>query len=171
MFRLTTRIWGVIPVADFDGRIAEYPGQAVGLKRTGENRMFRTPLHIVFLGIFAPLSAFATGQQRIETITAQVHSEMARSADTLPSARSHFHHVINCLVDPDNKLFDLRSGNPCAGMGSSGGALHDEAQTEAQKKELQHALSIAERGSHSSSLEIAHIYAEWLSEILTRANL
>jgi hypothetical protein len=78
--------------------------------------------------------------------------------------------VINCLVDPKDKAFDLRSGNPCEGMGADGGALHDEAQTEPQKRELQHALNIAERGSRSTSLDTAHVYAEWLSEILQHAS-
>ncbi len=54
-------------------------------------------------------------------------------------------------------------------MGSSG-ALHDEAKTDALKKELQHAVEIAERGAHSKSLEIAHIYAEWLAEVLQHAS-
>lgn len=113
-------------------------------------------------------SAFAAPAQRIETITAQVHAEMARASDRLTSAHSHFHHVINCLVDPDNKLFDARADNPCAGMGSGGGALHDEASTPAQKQQLQHALDIATRGARSSSLETARVYAEWLSEVLKR---
>lgn len=111
---------------------------------------------------------FAAPAQRIETITAQVHAEMARASDRLSSARSHFHHVINCLVDPDDKLFDARADNPCAGMGSGGGALHDEASTPAQKQQLQHALDIATRGARSGSLEAAHVYAEWLSEVLKR---
>jgi hypothetical protein len=118
----------------------------------------------------APLSGFAAPAQHIETITAQVHTDMARASDRLSSARSHFQHVINCLVDPDNKLFDARADNPCAGMGSGGGALHDEVQTPAQKQQLQHALDIATRGLHSGSLETAHVYAEWLSEILKKEN-
>ena len=121
----------------------------------------------LILGLAAP-SAFAAPAQRIETITAQVHAEMARASDRLSSARSHFHHVINCLVDPENKLFDARADNPCAGMGSGGGALHDEASTPAQKQQLQHALDIATRGAGSASLEAARVYAEWLSEVLKR---
>lgn len=117
-----------------------------------------------------PLAAGAAEQQRIETITAGVHAAMARQADTLPSARGHFHHVINCLVDPDNKLFDARAENPCAGMGSSAGALRDEARTDALKKDLQHAVEVADRGLHAKSLESAHVYAEWLAEILGRAS-
>ena len=116
----------------------------------------------------APLGGFAASAQRIETITAQVHADMARAPDRLPRARSHFQHVLNCLVDPDNKLFDARADNPCAGMGSGGGALHDEVQTPAQRQQLQHALDIATRGLHSGSLETARVYAEWLSEVLKR---
>jgi hypothetical protein len=116
----------------------------------------------------ASANGFAAPAQRIETITAQVHAEMARASDRLSSAHSHFHHVINCLVDPENKLFDVRADNPCAGMGSGGGALHDEASTTEQKQQLQHALDIATRGSRSGSLEAARVYAEWLSEVLKR---
>jgi hypothetical protein len=130
--------------------------------------MFRKTFRIVLIGLLLPLSAFAAGPKNLETTTASIHAGMAIAADTLPIARSHFHHVINCLVDPDSKLFDAHADNPCAGMGRDGGALRDEAQTDAQKKELQHALSIAQRGARSPSLEIAHIYAEWLAEILQR---
>ena len=116
----------------------------------------------------APLNGIAAPAQRIETITAQVHAGMARASDRLPSVRAHFQHVINCLVDPDNKLFDARADNPCAGMGSGGGALHDEAATLEQRQQLQHALDIATRGLHTASLETAHVYAEWLSDVLKR---
>jgi len=131
---------------------------------TGINRFVAAAL---IAGAATP-NALAAPAQRIETITAHVHSEMARASDRLSSAHSHFHHVINCLVDPDNKLFDVRADNPCAGMGSGGGALHDEASTPAQKEQLQHALDIATRGARSGSLEAARVYAEWLSEVLKR---
>jgi hypothetical protein len=120
------------------------------------------------LGLLVSPAIFAAAQQRIETITAQVHSEMARAADSLPSVKSHFHHVVNCLVDPDSRSFDVRADNPCAGMGSGGGALHDETLTDGQRKELLHAVEIAERGAHSTSIEVAHVYAEWLSDVLKR---
>ncbi|GAA0718184.1 hypothetical protein [Dokdonella soli] len=132
--------------------------------------MFRKVLCVALSGMLASPIALAASQQRIETITAQVHAGMALAANTLPTARSHFHHVINCLVDPDSKLFDKRAENPCAGMGAEKGALHDEAQTDAQKKDLQHALGVAQRGLSSKTLEVAHVYAEWLSEILKDAN-
>lgn len=132
--------------------------------------MFRkTAISFACAILFAGSAVAAAPQQHIETITAQVHAEMARNADSLNAAHQHFHHVINCIVDPDNKLFELRAGNPCASMGSSGGALHDEAQTDAQKKQLQHALDIAKRGAASKTMEIAMIYAEWLSDVLKQA--
>lgn len=122
------------------------------------------------LMMLSPLAASAAGQQRIETITAGVHATMARNADTLQSVRGHFHHVINCIVEPENKLFDARAENPCLGMGSSAGALRDEAKTDALKKDLEHALEVADRGLHAKSLEAAHAYAEWLAEILRSAS-
>ncbi len=128
-------------------------------------------LFCLALLVLLPLSTMATtvGPQHLETTTASIHTGMAMAADTLPIAKSHFHHVINCLVDRDSKLFDVHSDNPCDGMGRDGGALRDEAQTEAQKKELQHALNIAQRGARATTLEMAHVYAEWLAEILQRA--
>jgi hypothetical protein len=124
---------------------------------------------LAFAVLLAGSASAAAPQQHIETITAQVHSEMALNADSLNSAHAHFHHVINCIVDPDNKLYELRSGNPCASMGSSGGALRDEAQTDAQKKLLQHALDIAKRGAASKTMDMAKLYAEWLSDVLKQA--
>jgi hypothetical protein len=132
-----------------------------------------TSLRAAALGMLAALGCAAAQaaapQQHIETITAQVHSEMALNADSLNSARMHFHHVINCIVDPDDKLYELRAGNPCASMGSSGGALRDEAQNDVQKKQLQHALEIARRGAASKTIEMARLYAEWLSDVLKTA--
>jgi len=132
--------------------------------------MFRTKA-ISFAGalLLAGSAVAAAPQQRIETITAQVHARMALNADSVSAAHQHFHHVINCIVDPDNKLFELRAGNPCASMGSSSGALHDEAQNEAQKKQLQHALDIAQRGAACKTMELAKIYAEWLADVLEQA--
>lgn len=127
-------------------------------------------LLFVMLGASVPLHA-ATPPQHIETITAQVHAEMANHAETIASMHAHFHHVINCIVDPENRLFDLRAGNPCASMGSSGGALRDEAGSDAQKKLLQHALDIAQRGAAAKSMETSRVYAEWLSDVLKQAML
>jgi len=148
-------------------RIEGHP--AVKLTK-GENRMFlKSGVSLLLAVLFAGSAAAAAPQQHIETITAQVHSEMALNADSLNSAHAHFHHVINCIVDPDNKLFELRAGNPCASMGSSGGALRDEAQTDTQKKQLEHALEIAKRGAVAKNMEMAKVYAEWLSDVLKQA--
>ena len=132
--------------------------------------MFRKVGYTLIFAAFCVGSVHAAPAQHIETITAQVHAEMALNADSLNAAHQHFHHVINCIVDPDSKLFELRAGNPCASMGSSGGALRDEAQTETRKKELQHALDIAKRGAASKSMELAKVYAEWLSDVLKQAS-
>ena len=131
--------------------------------------MFRKAGYTLAFAAFCVGSVHAAAPQNIETITAQVHAEMALNADSVNAARQHFHHVINCIVDPDNKLFELRAGNPCASMGSSSGALRDEAQSDAQKKQLQHALEIAKRGAASKSMEMAKVYAEWLSDVLKQA--
>lgn len=132
--------------------------------------MFRKAGYTLAFAALCVGSVHAAAPQNIETITAQVHAEMALNADSLNAAHQHFHHVINCIVDPDSKLYELRAGNPCASMGSSGGALRDEAQTETRKKELQHALEIAKRGAAAKSMELAKVYAEWLSDVLKQAS-
>ena len=30
----------------------------------------------------------------------------------------HLHHTLNCLVGPQDKLFDASAGNPCQGQGN-----------------------------------------------------
>ena len=132
--------------------------------------MFRKAGYALVFAALCVGSVRAAAPQHIETITAQVHAEMALNADSLNAAHQHFHHVINCIVDPDSRLYELRAGNPFAGMGSSGGALRDEASTDARKRELQHALDIAKRGAAAKSMDLAKVYAEWLSDVLKQAS-
>jgi len=130
--------------------------------------MLRTTSHALLLGLLMPLAAFAADASHVETATAFVHARLAMSAQNLPETRRHLHHVVNCLVAPTDKRFDAHAGNPCEGMGSDAGALRDEAPTDARRQELQHAVDIAERGVASKSLETAHVYAEWLADLLQR---
>jgi len=133
-----------------------------------ELRMLRNTPAVLLLGLLMPLAAFAADTPHVESATAFVHARLAMSAQNLAETRRHLHHVVNCLVAPTDKLFDARAGNPCEGMGTDAGALHDEAPTDARKQELQHALDIAERGVVAKSLETAHVYAEWLADLLQR---
>lgn len=122
----------------------------------------------LLFGLLMPFAAAAADTPHVETATAFVHARLAMSAQTLPDARRHLHHVVNCLVAPTDRQFDAHAGNPCEGMGADAGALRDEAPTDARRQELQHALDIAERGLGSKSLDTTHVYSEWLSDLLQR---
>lgn len=124
-----------------------------------------------FIATLAPLllaaaNAGAEPASNIQTTTAFVHAEMALAATSLRDARAHFHHVINCIADRKGPPFDAKFADPCDGMGSDSGALHDEATTEADKHRLERALDVAQRGAATKSADRAHVYAEWLVSML-----
>ncbi|TMI90073.1 MAG: hypothetical protein E6H00_07725 [Bacillati bacterium ANGP1] len=54
---------------------------------------------------------------KIEIKTAITHAGFASKYDSLNEVTLHLHHVVNCLVGPDDKLFDKAAGNPCQGQG------------------------------------------------------
>ncbi len=54
---------------------------------------------------------------KIELKTAITHAGFASKGDSLAEVTLHLHHVVNCLVGPDDKLFDKAAGNPCQGQG------------------------------------------------------
>ncbi len=63
-----------------------------------------------------------------ELKTAITHAGFAQKYDTMKEVTLHLHHVVNCLVGPNDKLFDAGAGNPCQGQGN--GILSDiKAQT------------------------------------------
>ena len=52
-----------------------------------------------------------------ELKTAITHAGFAAKYDTLQEVTLHLHHAVNCLVGPDDPLFDKAAGNPCQGQG------------------------------------------------------
>ena len=52
-----------------------------------------------------------------ELKTAITHAGFATKYDTSQEVTLHLHHVVNCLVGPDDSLFDKAAGNPCQGQG------------------------------------------------------
>ena len=54
---------------------------------------------------------------KIEIKTAITHAGFAVKYDSLSEVTLHLHHVVNCIVGPDDKLFDKTAGNPCQGQG------------------------------------------------------
>ncbi len=67
--------------------------------------------------------------------TAITHAGFAAKYDTMKEVTLHLHHVINCLVGTDDKMFDKAAGNPCQGQGKgimpdlkAKGGMDQEAQ-------------------------------------------
>jgi len=94
---------------------------------------------LAFAGLTAllPASALADGPQAVG-IAAQ-HAGLAAAAGNMNLARTHLHHVLNCLVGPGGDGFDAAPGNPCANAG--GGAIPQTANPEEKTK----LLNIAQR--------------------------
>lgn len=49
--------------------------------------------------------------------TAITHAGFAAKYESMKEVTLHLHHVVNCLVGPDDKMFDKAAGNPCQGQG------------------------------------------------------
>ena len=121
------------------------------------------PVTIAILsGLAAPLS-FAAGNSAQEISTARTHAQYAATATDRKTADMHLHNVINCLVGTDGKGYDASVGDPCEGMGN--GALND-VQNNATKKKLDHALALANKGLHASTLATARHDAKWALKTL-----
>jgi hypothetical protein len=64
-------------------------------------------------GIFAAQMGMADALK-----TAITHAGFAAKYDTMKEVSLHLHHVINCLVGPNEKMmFSKAAGNPCEGQG------------------------------------------------------
>jgi len=87
---------------------------------------------------------------------------MALGATDLKTAHMHLHHVINCLVGPSGKGFDAQEEDPCKGQGQ--GAIVDAKGDAASESKLHAALTEAEHGVKTTTLDGAHAGAQ---QILT----
>jgi len=58
-----------------------------------------------------------------ELKTAITHAGFAQKYETQKEVTLHLHHVLNCLVGSNDKMFDMGAGNPCQGQGN--GILSD----------------------------------------------
>jgi hypothetical protein len=129
-------------------------------------------LAIVAALAFAGTWAFAqsAGNPEAEIKTAIAHAGYAGKAEALNGVHLHLHHVLNCMVGPQDKLFDAAAGNPCKGEGN--GALSDiKAKTgeDAQYYQLSWVAQIAHQGITSSNLQEAKAAAHVASVILEDA--
>ena len=98
-------------------------------------------------GAFASTTAFASIGE--ELTIAQTHALLAfrgggRGERGIATAKTHIHHVINCLVGPGGDGYDVTPPlmDPCAADKTNKGALND-ATSPAQKQKVQAAIDLA----------------------------
>ncbi len=99
-----------------------------------------------------------------QSATAGAHAGMALGATDLATAHAHLQHVVNCLVGPAGKGYDVKAENPCKGMGH--GAIADAKGDAAAETRLRAALDQAEQGLKASTLDAAHADAKQAMESL-----
>jgi hypothetical protein len=107
--------------------------------------------------LFAGLAtATAWADAASETATALQHAYAAAQADNITEVHKSLQRVVNCLVGPQDSLFDRHESNPCGKAGK--GAIVDTADP-AKKKHLQAAMEMAEMGIANTDLEKAVMLA------------
>jgi hypothetical protein len=80
----------------------------------------------------SPAAMMGTGEEMKTAIT---HAGFAEKYDSMNEVSLHLHHVINCLVGPNDKMFDKMAGNPCQGQGN--GILPDVKASMGEDQEYQ----------------------------------
>ena len=124
-------------------------------------------LALVFVGAGR---ASAAENPAAEMKTAEAHAGYAAKAEALTGATLHLHHVLNCMVGPQDKRFDPAAGNPCQGEGN--GALPDlkgKAGDEQAYYAAKWVAEIADQGIASQDLPEAHAAAHDAGIILRDA--
>ena len=115
----------------------------------------------LLLACALPLAAQAAGANAAaskQVATAAAHAGMALGASDLDMVHAHLHHVVNCLVGPSGKAFDAKAADPCKDMGQ--GAIVDAKGDAPMQARLHSALSEAEHGLKTTTLESAHADAK-----------
>jgi hypothetical protein len=101
--------------------------------------------------LLAALSAgVAWADAASETAMALRHAYAAAQADNITDVHKSLQRVVNCLVGPQDSLFDRHESNPCAKAGK--GAIVDTADPE-KKKLLHDAMEMAEMGIANTNLD------------------
>ena len=98
----------------------------------------------------------SAGNADAELKTAMTHAGFAAKYDALKEVSQHLHHTINCVVGPQDKMFDATAGNPCQGQGN--GALPDlkaKKGSDAEYYEAWWAARVADEGIASQNLQEA----------------
>jgi hypothetical protein len=109
----------------------------------------------------APTCVLADGAS--ETVTAQMHADLAAHAADLTGVHTHLHHTLNCLVGPAGAGFDPKEMNPCANAGQ--GAIPDTSNP-AKKRLLTTAADKAKKGIAASDISSAQKSAGEIAAML-----
>ncbi len=91
----------------------------------------------------------AAGDPAAELKTATTHAGFSAKYDSSKEVTMHLHHAINCLVGPQDKMFDQAAGNPCQGQGN--GFLPDYKTSKGEDAKYQEANLAARIGSEAAS--------------------
>jgi hypothetical protein len=109
----------------------------------------------------------AAGDPSAELKTAVTHAGFAAKYDTMKEVTLHLHHALNCLVGPQDKLFDAAAGNPCQGQGN--GYLPDQKAAKRENKQYYEAwwaAQIAAQALASDNLGAATAAARIVNMVL-----
>jgi hypothetical protein len=112
----------------------------------------------------------AAGDPSAELSTAVTHAGFAAKYETMKEVTLHLHHALNCLVGPQDKLFDAAAGNPCQGQGN--GYLPDQKAAKgenSQYHEVWWAAQIAAQAVASDNMGAARAAARIVNLVLENA--
>ncbi len=121
-------------------------------------------------GLVQTSPAAAAGDPSVELKTATTHAEFATKYEALKEVTMHLHHALNCLVGPQDPLFDAAAGNPCQGQGN--GYLPDVKAAKgetASYHEAWWAAQVASQAVKSTSLPSAKAAARIVNRALDDA--
>ena len=96
---------------------------------------------------------------------ASQHAGLAAKASDAKTTDMHLHDVINCLVGPEDSLYDKSGGDQCANLGD---AVHAVSGDRASLKELKGALKKAIRGLRTDDTVRAKAYAAEARKVLVQ---
>jgi len=139
------------------------------MKRMRSNGM---AVQVVVAVVLALVGAWAfaqsAGNPETELKTAMAHAGYAAKADALNGVHLHLHHVLNCIVGPQDKLFDAAAGYPCKDQGT--GVLPAlMGKMDQQYYEAALIAQIASQGIASNNLQEAKAAAHVAALILQDA--
>ena len=118
---------------------------------------------------FGPQAMFAADMGLASELkTAITHAGFAEKYETQKEVTLHLHHVINCLVGPNDKMFDGSAGNPCQGQGN--GILADIKGSMGEDQQYQVAwwlAQLADKAISMGNLQQQHAAAHIIGTQLT----